>query len=314
MEGLTVEEFLREQAAPLKLEWVAGRDAGEKRPILVSDVQHPALLFTGFRGATKPEPIQVVGGTEAAYLESLSPAARTAAWKALADANPCAVVLTGARPTPPEMERAFEGSSVPVLRTALATTKFVSAASAYFEEKLAESLSLHGTLVDVHGIGVLLTGPSGIGKSECALDLVDRGHRLVADDVVEIRRMAEGSLMGSPSPMIRDHMEIRGLGVVHVQNIFGVSATRYRKLVEFVVELEEWKEGKEYDRLGLEDRKRTILDVELPVITMPVRPGRPLAVIIEVAALNERLKRQGSHAARDLNQRVSEFLRHPKDE
>jgi len=279
----------------------------------VPDVQRPGLAFAGFWESFSPEQLQVVGRAEQAYLDTLAGPAREAVWKRFFAASPCAVVLTGGAKAPPEMLGPAAGSTVPVLRTPLGTTKFVSVAAAYFEEKLAQSLTLHGTLVDVHGIGVLLTGPSGIGKSECALDLVDRGHRLVADDVVEIKRTAEGSLMGSASSIIRHHMEIRGLGVIHIQNVYGVSATRDRKLVEFVVQLEEWQEGKEYDRLGLDGKTHVILDVALPAITIPVRPGRPLAVIIEVAALNERLKRMGSHAARDLNERVSDWIRQRRE-
>jgi HPr kinase/phosphorylase len=196
---------------------------------------------------------------------------------------------------------------VPVLVTAAESTPFIKHLSAFLEEKLARRLHLHSVLMDVFGLGVLIMGESGIGKSECALDLIDRGHRLVADDVVEIKSMAE-ALVGASPDLTRYHMEIRGLGVLNVKDLYGVSSIRMSKRVDLVVNLERWEAGKEYDRLGLRSETFLILGVEVPLIRMPVAPGRNIALLVEVAARNQLLKERGYDAARTLSERVDEML------
>ena len=309
MPEVTVEEFFSDQQTALRLDAVAGlRDVVDKR-ITVPDLHRPGLAFAAYFDYFAAERLQVVGRTELSYLETLSEKRRAEILGRYFSFPLCCVVVTQGMTVPPDFVAHANERSVPLLQTQLATTKFISLATVYLEDKMAPMLALHGTLLDVAGVGVLLLGPSGIGKSECALDLIDRGHRLVADDVVEIRRLPDGTLMGGGSPLIKGNMEIRGVGVINVRDVFGIAATREQKWVEFVAVLEEWQDGKEYDRLGLDERTHPILDIPLPAITIPVRPGRHLAVIIEVAAMNLRLKRTGRHAARELGARMTEWMR-----
>ena len=191
--------------------------------------------------------------------------------------------------------------TVPILRTQLPTGELVGRLLSYLDITFAHRITLHGVLVDVFGVGLLILGKSGVGKSECALELIERGHRLVADDLVEIYRVKGGALYGTGSDVIRHHMEIRGVGVIDISRIFGVGVIRHRKRIELLVHLEEWIEGKEYDRLGLEQQTYKILDVKIPELTIPVAPGRNLSIILEVAAMNHRLKELGHHPVENLN-------------
>jgi HPr kinase/phosphorylase len=216
-------------------------------------------------------------------------------------------VVTKGLEAPRELLAAAESRGVPVLTTPAESTAFIKLLSAFLDERLATRLHLHSVLMDVFGLGVLIMGESGIGKSECALDLIDRGHRLVADDVVEIKRMAD-SLIGSSPDLTRYHMELRGLGVINIKDLYGVSSIRLTKRVELVMNLERWEAGKEYDRLGLHDEKFLILGVEVPLLRMPVAPGRNIAILVEVAARNQLLKERGYDAARRFAERVDETL------
>lgn len=214
----------------------------------------------------------------------------------------CLVLTSGLHP-PDELVEGTERLGVPLLRTSLNSSAAVDRLTAWLEDRLAPRVVIHGVLVDVYGLGVLLLGDSGMGKSECALDLVVRGHRLVSDDVVEIKR--RGSLLVGTGPeLTRYHMELRGVGIVNVKDLFGVAAVRLSKFVEYVIRLDPWKAGKSYDRLGLDETTYTILGMELPYIEMPVGPGRNLSVLIEVAARNQLLKRKGYHPARELARRL----------
>jgi len=198
---------------------------------------------------------------------------------------------------------------VPVFVTKKNTTNFTSSLIYLLNEALAPSLSIHGTFVDVYGVGVLLIGSSGVGKSECALELIERGHRFIADDVVIIKRVDESILMGSGSPLLKHHMEIRGLGIINVRDIFGIRSVKDRKRVELVVNLEEWDANKLYDRLGLEEKVYRILDIDVSNIVVPVRPGRNIPIIVETAALNQRLKKLGIYTAQELDKNIKESLK-----
>jgi len=297
---------LLEDAEGLRLRLLAGR-RGLAREIHMSRVQRPGLALTGYTDYIRYGRVQIVGASEIGYLRTLRPVRRRQVLAKLARCRiSCFVVTKGLLP-PSELLEQAEARGIPVLLTPTESTPFVQQLSAWLEERLAIRLHLHSVLVDVYGLGVLIMGESGIGKSECALDLVDRGHRLVGDDVVEIKRMAD-TLVGSSPDLTRYHMELRGLGVINIKDIYGVSAIRMSKKVELVVNLERWEAGREYDRLGLQGEKFLVLGVELPLIRMPVAPGRNTAILVEVAARNQLLKERGYDAAQRFAERVDDML------
>ena len=201
---------------------------------------------------------------------------------------------------------------VALFASPLMSSVFIDRITKYLEDQLSPTTSIHGVLMDVLGVGILLLGKSGIGKSEAALDLVMRGHRLVADDIVDIRKRPPDNVFGSGSEIIKHHMEIRGLGIINIKDLFGIAAVRDTKKIELVIELVEWREDEEYDRLGVEDMVLSILDIELPKLKIPVRPGRPTTSIIEVAARNQLLKYQGKHSAREFQDRLNRAIAEAK--
>jgi HPr kinase/phosphorylase len=291
--AITVGELL--ERPELEVTVVAGQ-AGVDRPVTVPRIQKPGLALTGWHEQLHSRRVLVLGGTEIEYLRDHEPARELGITTLMASDPACIVVCRGLTP-PEELVEAAELRGVPVLVSQLMTAEFIVAVTGWMSDRLAPSTDMHGVLLDVLGIGVLLLGKSGIGKSETALDLVVRGHRLVADDVIKIRR--QGShVVGRGAGIIGHHMEIRGLGIINVKDLFGISAVRDTKKIELVVELREWTEGEEYDRLGFDDRFDRILDVAVPAVQLPVRPGRNLATLIEVAARNQLLKVQGTHSAR----------------
>jgi HPr kinase/phosphorylase len=268
-------------------------------------IQKPGLALTGFTQHVHAERLQVLGMTEIAYLRSLDEPGRQRAAKSLAALRPCVVVVTRGLEIPAELAAAMDEHEVPLLSTPLMSSVFINRVTKVLEMRLAPSTSVHGVLIDVLGIGILLLGKSGIGKSEAALDLVLRGHRLVADDVVEIRKRMPDLLIGASKELLKHHMEIRGLGILNVKDLFGISAVRDSKKVELVIELADWNEAEEYDRLGVDERRYAILDVALPMLRVPIRPGRNIASLIEVAARNQLLKQQGKHSAREFQDRLT---------
>jgi HPr kinase/phosphorylase len=291
--AITVGELLG--YAELEVTAVAGQ-TGLSRIVTVPRIQKPGLALSGWPEQLHPGRVLVLGATEIDYLADHEPARRVGI-ATLLDSDPaCVVVCRGLAP-PGELVAAAENRGVPVLVSGLPTADFISAVTGWMADRLAPSTDMHGVLMDVLGIGVLLLGKSGIGKSETALDLVVRGHRLVADDVIKLRRQGP-HVVGRGAGIIGHHMEIRGLGIINVKDLFGISAVRDTKKVELVVELREWNDGEEYDRLGFDDRFDRILEVAVPVVQLPVRPGRNLATLIEVAARNQLLKLQGTHSAR----------------
>ncbi|MET0405543.1 MAG: HPr(Ser) kinase/phosphatase, partial [Cystobacter sp.] len=218
------------------------------------------------------------------------------------------VVVTKGIDAPPALGAACEKAGLALMCTPLLSSAFIQQVQAFLEEALTESSSLHGVLIDVFGVGILLLGKSGIGKSEIALDLVMRGHRLVADDIVDVMRRRQGVVYGTGNAVIRHHMEIRGLGIINIKDLFGVAAVRERKMIELVIELHEWDPHQEYDRLGVEDRFMNIVGVDIPLSVVPVRPGRNMTTIIEVAARNQLLKQQGHHSAREFAERLNRAI------
>ncbi len=306
---LRLSQLLDDLSQPLSLRLVGGK-GGLGRVIRVPDLNRPGLALSGFIDYFPAERLQILGKTEITFWQALSADARhDRLEKFIVRLKPAGLILSHDVVPPKDMSAACERAQVALLATPVPTTKFISELTMYLEERMAPSVSLHGSLVDVYGVGVLLLGESGIGKSECALALLDKGHRLCADDVVEIRRTPEKTLLGAGVKELRYHMEIRGLGIVEVQSLFGARAVRERKAVELVIFLVPWKSGQRYERTGLEEKTHTILDVALPKHEFPVKPGRNLAVLVETAAMNWRLRRMGIHAASRLDQRITESLR-----
>jgi HPr kinase/phosphorylase len=307
--GVTVSELVESAAEALQLDLAAGR-RGLGNRIQLARVQRPGLALTGYTDYIRYGRVQIVGSSEAGYLRKLAPRRRQAILAKLCRCRiTCFVVTKGLSP-PTELLSAAEARGIPVLTTPLESTAFIKLLSALLEERLATRLHLHSVLLDVFGLGVLILGDSGIGKSECALELIDRGHRLVADDVVEIKRMGD-VLVGVSPDLTRYHMELRGLGVLNIKDLYGVSSMRLSKRVELVVQLERWEAGKEYDRLGLKDETFLILGVEVPLARMPVAPGRNIALLVEVAARNQLLREGGYDGARRFVERVDQLVAPP---
>jgi len=268
--------------------------------IRTPDLNRPGMQFCGFYQFFAFERPQVIGKVEMAYLEQLSPEARKSTLERFFSYNiPCVIICRGMTP-PPELMEIAKRKQVHVYRSAQVTTKLTYAAIVYLNRELAPRQTRHGVLVDVYGIGILLSGKSGVGKSEAALELIKRGHQLVADDVVEVCRIADDRLIGSCPEKVRHYMEIRGIGVIDIRAMYGIGAVAVSKTIDLVIELEALDENKSYDRIGYQEERIEILGVPVPYQVMPVKPGRNLAIIVEVAARNLSLKRSGYNAAREL--------------
>jgi HPr kinase/phosphorylase len=289
------------------LELISGEE-GINRPITMSDISRPGIEMAGYFEFYPAERIQLLGKTELFFFKELSPKDRISRMEQLCTDITPAIIVTRGLDVPEELIEASERESVPVLRTGMVTTRFSSRLTNFLESKLAPTTAVHGVLVDVYGIGVLITGKSGVGKSETALELVKRGHRLVADDCVEIRQEDQDTLVGTSPDLIEHLLEIRGLGIINVMTLFGAGAVRSNKRITLIMNLEIWDAKKQYDRLGLDEEKMRIIDTDIPKMTVPVRPGRNLAVIIEVAAMNFRLKRMGVNAAQQFTDRLSDVI------
>jgi HPr kinase/phosphorylase len=308
--SVTVADLLerRPDAAGLSLELLSG-GAGTGRAIASPHIQKTGLALAGFHEYLQPGRILVFGESEVRYLETLDRDARLSVIEAVFDHDIPCVLITGGWDPPAEVLAASERRCVPLLRTAIATPLAIARVGVVLDDALAVRRVIHGVLLDILGLGVLITGESGIGKSECALDLIVRGHRLVADDTVEVRRRGEQELIGTCPELTRHHMELRGLGVINIRDLFGVASTRLSKRVELVVQLERWDPSREYDRLGLDETMYELFGVKVPLIHMPVAPGRSLAILVEVAARNQLLRSRGLNAARDLARRLDRELR-----
>src|SRR5216110_602421 len=308
--GVSVAALLASQPEGygLPLELLAGGD-GLDRVITSPHIQKTGLALAGFHEYLKPGRVLIFGESEIRYLESLEPAGRITSMRlALTLDFPC-VLITGGFTPPVELVVEAERAKLPLLKTAVATPTAIAKLSSMLEDSLAERTMVHAVLLDILGLGVLIGGESGIGKSECALDLIVRGHRLVADDTVEIRRRSETILVGTCPELTRHHMELRGLGLINVKDLFGIASTRSSKRVELVVQLERWDPAREYERLGLDDEFYEVLGLRVPLIRMPVAPGRNIAILVEVAARNQLLRQRGHHAARALVDRLEQRLR-----
>ncbi len=289
------------------LSLVSGQE-GIGRHISISDISRPGIEMAGYFMHYPSDRIQLMGKTEVSFFELLKPKERSDRMMKLCAQDTPVIIVAHGMEVPSELIIASNENSVPVLTTSMPTTRFSSMLTNYLESMLAPTTAVHGVLVDIYGVGVLITGKSGVGKSETALELVKRGHRLVADDCVEIRQEGEDTLVGSAPKLIEHLLEIRGLGIIDIMTLFGASAIRSYKRITLVIELEIWDEKKTYDRLGLEEEKMEIINTAVTKLTVPVRPGRNLAVIIEVAAMNHRLKKMGVNAAEDFAKRLDDVI------
>ena len=287
---------------------------GDAADIMISntEVGRPGLVLSGFFEEFEPTRIQIIGMAEYRYLEQHDAAVRDEKLEDLFRLKPAAVILsTGLAPFP-DMEKAAARHSIPLLLTHEKTSSFMAALIAYLNVQLAPRITRHGVLVEVYGEGLLLLGDSGVGKSETAIELVKRGHRLIADDAVEIKRVSAKTLVGTAPPIIRHYVELRGIGIIDVRRIFGMGAVKDSQGIDLVINLEQWVQGKMYDRLGLDTHTMDILGNEVPCITIPVKPGRNLAIILEIAAMNNRQKKMGYNTAEEFNKRIMQSIGIPE--
>jgi HPr kinase/phosphorylase len=276
-------------------------------------VNRPGLCMAGFRENFLYERIQILGETEILFLNTLSEEDRRQAISRLLDYDLPAIIVTKSLAVPPFLLALAEEKGTPVFRTPLSTTPFIHQITSYLNDLFAPRAVIHGSFVDVYGVGLLITGESGIGKSECALDLIERGHRLVADDMVVITRSQKGYLLGTSNERLKYHMEIRGIGIIDVRSMFGIRAIRPRKQIEVEIVLKEWGANVEYDRLGLDAEMRGIMGVKIPVVTIPIIPGKNITVVAEVVALNHLLKTHGIHSAAELNENLIKGMKNSRE-
>lgn len=265
-----------------------------------AEINRPGIVMTGYTDYFDPLRVQILGWTELGFMYSMAEADREKALGCWLSLKPAAAVVTRGLEIPDYFEQACRKYEVPLLRTKEETSPFLAAIIAFLNKELAPRITRHGVLVEVYGEGVLITGESGAGKSEAAIELIKRGHRLIADDAVEIRKISDKTLMGSSPSNIRHFVELRGIGIIDARRIFGMGAVKLSEKIDMVIQLEAWDSTKAYDRLGLDNEYAKILDVRVPAMTVPITPGRNLAVIVETAAMNNRQKKMGYNAAKDL--------------
>lgn len=301
--SVSLREMLDDVDYGLELQLLSG-SSGLDKFISSPRIQKPGLALAGYTEHLHPSRIQVLGNTEISFLNQTDPDLAKQSVKQLCAFPVSCFILTKGLVPPQFFLEMTEAAGIPVLNSAHQSSTFISLITKYLEERLLPNVHLHGVLVDVLGVGILITGKSGMGKSECALDLVIRGHRLVADDMVFIKKKMPAALVGQAEEALQHLMEIRGLGIINIKDLYGVSAIREKKIIDMQLELMEWEPGRECDRLGIDDCFATIMGVDIPHITIPVRPGRNLGSIIEVAARNFLLKGMGYHSARDFQERL----------
>lgn len=307
MISIQVAEFLKDGDYHLNLELVAGKQ-GLLKKITIPRIQKPGLALTGDTSNLHSGRLQIIGKSEISYLSGLPEKKLRSVVEKICKIDLSAMVITRGNPVPNILIEEAEKNSIPLFSTNLLTSTFINRVTKFLEDKLTASTNIHGVLMDVFGVGIMIVGKSGIGKSEAALDLILRGHRLVADDIVEIKKKPPSTLSGMSSEIIKYHMEIRGLGIINIEDLFGVAAIRDRKVIDIVVEMVEWDPKAEYDRLGMEEQTYPILDVRVPYLKIPVRPGRNVTTIIEVGARNHLLKQRGHFSAQEFDEKLAQDL------
>ncbi|HEY7472564.1 MAG TPA: HPr(Ser) kinase/phosphatase [Gemmatimonadota bacterium] len=310
--ALTVAKLLARKADVLGLKLLT-RESTADREITTDEVVSPGLVFAGFVERFTHLRSQIIGETELRYLDSLTPdRSREAVERFLSFDIPVVFITKGLDPPAGMIERADE-RGIPIVSTRLKTGEFYGAIKSFLEAQFAPTTFLHGSLADIYGVGLLFMGRSGIGKSECVLDLVERGHRLVADDQVHVTRRSGGVLIGRGNSVLGFHMEIRGVGIIDIQSLFGIRAVRLQKRIEVVVRLEDWDESTPVERIGLEEEHTSILDIEIPLVRVPLNPGKNITVIAEVVAMNHLHKYAGGDTAQQFNARLIERMRTKAD-
>ena len=300
---LRIRDLLARKGAPLQLEALTG-EAGLDHEIPSPEASSPGLVLAGYTARFVGDRLHILGETEISYLASLDAGARRHALENFFRFELPCVVITKAQEAPAELLELARAKGVPVIRTSLKTAEFYRRLKPFLDDALAPATTVHGSLADVYGVGLLFLGRSGIGNSECVLDLVERGHRLVADDVVQITRRGVDILIGRGHELAQHHMEIRGVGLIDIKALFGIRSVRQQKRIEVVVQLEDWDASRAYDRTGLDTQQTDILDVGLPLVTVPLNPGKNLTVICEIVAMNHLLRYSGVDAARTFNERL----------
>lgn len=303
-----IRDLLARKGAPLQLEALTG-DTGLDRVIPSPEASSPGLVLSGYTARFVGDRLHILGETEISYLASLPGDARRRALEQFFGFDLPCVVITKSQAVPTELLELAQAKGVPVIRTSLKTAEFYRRLKPFLDDAFAPSTTLHGSLADVYGVGLLFLGRSGIGKSECVLDLVERGHRLVADDLVQVTRRGVDILIGRGHELAQHHMEIRGIGLIDIKALFGIRAARQQKRIEVVVQLEDWDASREYDRTGLRIQETEILEISIPLVTVPLNPGKNLTVICEVVAMTHLLRYSGVDSARNLNERLIERMR-----
>ncbi len=311
MENIEVEKLYKERKDFLELN-LLNSEEGLKKKILNNEIHRPGLALSGYTDRFAHERTQVMGETEITFLQSLDQTKRKDLLeKVFCFDIPCIIISKNIYP-PSDLLEIADRTKTPVFQSRLSTTELTNRLSLYLDNIFAPHTTMHGTLVDVYGVGLFYTGKSGIGKSECALDLVERGHRLVADDVVQIIRKTPEVIVGTGSELLGHHMEIRGVGIIDLAKLFGIRAIRIQKRIEVEVRLVLWRDDLEYERLGIENKFTRILGVEIPVVTIPISPGKNITVISEVIAMNHMLKIYGEDPAKEFSKKLSEEISRKK--
>ena len=291
-----------------KLETIYLPDLPENIQITCARVNRPGLQMVGFYDHYEQARLQIIGRVENLFISQLEPEERRRRLEDFFRSEPAGVIVSSSIEINPATVEMAEKYSIPLLRTSERTSEFMAALISYLNVQLGPRITRHGVLVEVYGEGILLLGDSGVGKSETAIELVKRGHRLIADDAVEIKRVSATTLVGRAPELIRHYVELRGIGIVDVRRLFGMGAVKETEKIDLVINLENWQQGKMYDRLGLDSQTVDILGINVPSITLPVCPGRNLSVVIEVAAMNNRQKRMGYNTAEEFNKRLMESM------
>ncbi len=300
---ITVEELYLDNSEKLSLS-IINNEASFIRKIKEQELHRPGLALSGFVEVFTYWRLQIMGNTEIGYLNTLHGEARMHAISTVLGFDLPCIIVTNDNRIPDELVEIANNNAITIFSTPLSTTTVTYYLSEYLNRTFAPYILVHGSLIDVYGVGMLITGPSAIGKSELTLDLIERGHQLVADDAVYITKMATNVLQGAPSEILTHHMEIRGLGIIDVRRMFGIRGIRGNKNIDVVIKLELWDENREYERSGVEDKTVKILDVELPLVELPIFPGKNITVIAEVVAMNHQLKQHGEHPAKEFNERL----------
>jgi HPr kinase/phosphorylase len=307
-----IRDLLAQKGDPLQLESLTG-DAGLDRTIPSAEASSPGLVLAGYTARFVQDRLHILGETEISYLASLDAGARRRTLETFFGFDLPCVVVTKAQEPPPELLELARARGIPVIRSRLKTAEFFRQLRPFLDAAFAPAVTVHGSLADVYGVGLLFRGRSGIGKSECVLDLVERGHRLVADDLVHITRRGTDILIGRGHELSQHHMEIRGIGLIDIQALFGIRAVRQQKRIEVVVELDDWDASREYDRTGLDGQHTSVLDIQLPLVTVPLNPGKNLTVICEVVAMNHLLRWSGVDTAALFNERLLARMRERRE-